>query len=213
MYKINIENIGKVFRILFRNKTERKRLKNKDFSIMSNTCIGGVICHDMGQRFLSPTINLYIKPHQFVKLMENLPYYFSLPMKKNEFMTEHLGYPVGTLGDITIFFKHYASFEQAQQKWEERKLRINYENLYVMMTDRWCCSKSDLERFEKLPFKNKVCFTAKQYPDYPSTRRVQKNNDEVCVGVITNIVNIFGKRLYQYAEDFDYIEFLNKKNN
>lgn len=210
-YALSIENVGKMFRILFRNKYERSKLRNKDFTILCNTCIGGVMSHDLGQRFLSPTVNLYISPHHFVNMIENLEYYFSLRLEPDQKLSECLNYPVGRLGDILIYFKHYQSFEEAKNKWEERKRRVNYDNLYIMMTDRWCCPKEDLIRFEKLPYK-KVCFTAKPHKDCPSSRVVKKNNEGTCVGIITSVVNVFGKRLYQCACDFNYIEFLNDKD-
>lgn len=207
--EINMMNIGKMFRICFRNRHDRKKLKNKDFTILCNTCIGGVICHDLGQKFLSPTINVYIRPHDFVKFLENLEEYLQMEVVE---IPSKLKYPVGKIGDIPLFFKHYKTFEDAKKKWNERKKRINYDNLYVMMTDRWCCPESDLAKFEKLPYKHKICFTAKKWEKYPSTRQVVKNNDDgVCVGVITFVANIFGKRLYQYAENFDYVEWINQK--
>ena len=42
------------------NKKYRSELKNKDFTIFSCNCTGGVLYHDLGMKFLSPTINLYM---------------------------------------------------------------------------------------------------------------------------------------------------------
>lgn len=59
------------------------------------------------------------------------------------------------LGDIELHFNHYKSFEEAEQKWYERKQRMNEERLFVeMQTD----SEELAERFDKLPFKQKVVF-------------------------------------------------------
>lgn len=78
-----------------------------------------------------------------------------------------------------------------------------------MMTDRWCCPYTVLERFERLPFKKKIYFTHKNYSESKSCKEVSKCTDNGSVWVITDIINIFGKRLYQFAEDFNYIEWLN----
>jgi uncharacterized protein (DUF1919 family) len=43
----------------FKLKAERSRLTNKEVTIFSSNCIGGVIYHDLGLRFMSPTINLF----------------------------------------------------------------------------------------------------------------------------------------------------------
>ena len=58
---INIVIVG-IREIYNKSKTlsMRLRLKNKDFSILAPTCIGGVISHRLGLKFLSPTINLYM---------------------------------------------------------------------------------------------------------------------------------------------------------
>ena len=108
-----------------------------------------------------------------------------------------------------MFFKHYDSIENAIEKWNQRKKRINYNNLYIMMTDRWCCPYEYLKRFDDLKYKNKICFTHRKYKEFKSCKVVKKWKDKGCVGTITDIANIFGKRLYQYAEDYDYIQWLN----
>lgn len=43
----------------------RFRLKNKDFSIISRNCIGGVMYHDLGLKCTSPTVNLFFYPDDF----------------------------------------------------------------------------------------------------------------------------------------------------
>ncbi|NEL61306.1 DUF1919 domain-containing protein [Escherichia coli] len=65
-----------------------------------------------------------------------------------------------------------------------------------------------LEEFSRLPYR-KVCFTGERYPDLKCCRQVAKNKDGNCVNIITDIVSYSGKRLYQYANRFDYIEWLN----
>lgn len=74
-----------------------------------------------------------------------------------------------------------------------------------MITDRWCCPYSMLEKFDKLNVKNKVCFTTKNYPEFHWAKQITKHS-EGCVYIITNIMNIWGKRLYEYAPEFNYID-------
>ncbi len=209
------KNVGKWVRNHWRNQQERKRLNNKDFTIISNTCIGGIICHDMGLMFSSPTVNLYIRPKDFVEFVSRLEYYLSLELVE---IIHPAPYPVAKLGELTLYLKHYASFEAAKEKWEERKRRINYDNIYIMMTDRDfippkkgtnSCGRAVLEMFDRLPYK-KVCFTAEEYEDLKSCKVVEKNKDGDCVNIITDITDYSGRRLYQYAREFDYIEWLNE---
>lgn len=58
-----------------RNIENRKRLKNKEISIISTNCIGGVLSHDLGLQFKSPTVNLFFRAEDFIKFCENLEYY------------------------------------------------------------------------------------------------------------------------------------------
>lgn len=202
-----------------RNVLEQRKIKNNNFSIICNTCIGGIICHDLGMKFNSPTINLYIKPEEFVVFCENIDEYLSAPLEECEY-DSRIGYPVARLKDIKVYGKHYKTFDELQNKWEERKKRICWDNLFIIMTDRdivfpskerSVCRKEVLARFNALPFENKICFVAKPYKELDSCHVITKGNDGDCVGVITDIVGINGRRMYQYAEDFDYIKWLNRE--
>ena len=54
---------------------KRKRLKNFNPTIISSNCNGGIIYHDLGLPFNSPTINLSMDTDDFIKLVSNLKYY------------------------------------------------------------------------------------------------------------------------------------------
>ena len=65
-------------------------------------------------------------------------------------------YPVGEgLLGVKIHFVHYKAFADSLAKWKERCERLNADNMAVMLTN-WGGDVSVLERFDKLPFKNKV---------------------------------------------------------
>lgn len=56
---------------------QRKKLKNKTFSLFLSNCNGGIIYHDLGLQFKSPTINLWISPKDFIHFCENLREYLN----------------------------------------------------------------------------------------------------------------------------------------
>lgn len=137
-----------------------KSLKVNDvpFTILSNNCIAGFLYHDFGLKFESPTINLQIAPDDFIKLLKNLDYYRSYDLVEDKDpdigLFQKLGgdiinFPVGKLGDITIFFQHYKSFDVAKNKWIERFKRLDMENLHVILVDTYC-DNAVLEEFSKL---------------------------------------------------------------
>lgn len=147
-------------------KRRNRRLKSKDFTIISNNCWGGAIYQKYGLEYRSPTVGLYILGHDFVKLCsdwerymklqlefipwESASYYYALKDKEK--------YPVAKLGDIEIYFMHYRSEQEAAEKWYRRAKRINPEKMIFKLSQREGCSKEDIEAFMALPLKNKVCF-------------------------------------------------------
>ena len=78
--------ISKYYRALLRlplNLANRKSLNNRDFSIICNNCVGGgVISHELGQRFNSPTVNLFMNHEDYIKFLTKLTHYTSVPLKE-----------------------------------------------------------------------------------------------------------------------------------
>lgn len=70
-------------------------------------------------------------PH-FIKFLRNIPKYLQTELTFCK--EDNLSYPVGKLDDIKIYFQHYHSEQEAKQKWEERCKRINFENLFILLT-------------------------------------------------------------------------------
>ena len=133
----NVLNLKNRILSLKRNVLLRKnirKLKNNNPTVISSNCNGAFILHDLKLRFNSPFVNLWIKPKDFIKLLKNFDEYMRCKLDK---ITEGgIDYPIGKLKDIKIYFQHYSTFEEAERKWEERKKRIDKENLFVLFTDR-----------------------------------------------------------------------------
>lgn len=204
-----MKKVYKQFRWWLRDKIigkkMRKKLKNSEFTIISNDCTGGTIYHDLRMKFLSPTINLYMNADDFIKFCENLKEYINktiVEKKQHEF-----DFPVGMLGDITIFFVHYDTFEEAKLKWEERKKRINLENLYIYMNDRNNCTEKNIYNFDKLCYKNKVIFTNKCYPSINSAYYIKGFDKMKEVGIMTKFITPFS--IKRHYDKFDWVKWLN----
>ena len=59
-------------------KRIRKRYNSANRpSIICSNCIGGEIYHDLGMKFYSPTINLWMSESDFLKLINDLNTYLS----------------------------------------------------------------------------------------------------------------------------------------
>lgn len=187
----------------------RKTLRKRDITLITNNCIGGIIYHDMHLQFLSPTINLYFDNEEFIRFSTHLEYYLSLAIEESTDIQK--SFPVGVLhgshGDVHIYFMHYDSFEQAVAKWNERKERINYDNLYIIM-EAQKCSSAILTKFNDIPYANKVVLTD-GIQDVVNSFPINGNfyGNSYWAG---KLLEYPPRGLYRYMEQFDYVKFINK---
>lgn len=81
-----------------------------------------------------------------------------------------------------------------------------HEDIYTTWFTNWSGDESILERFDKLPFKNKIIFVNKNYTEYKSSIYLPGFEKKSGVGQIWKTKNIVGKR---YIDQFDFVEYLN----
>ncbi len=193
-----------------RNFFQRTKLKNKDVSIISSNCIGGVIYNNLGLEFKSPTINLFMTPKDYLKFCKNLHFYLRDNAKCVEVKIAGIDYPVALLEDIYIHAMHYSSFAEFLSSWNRRVKRINFDNICFFMSERDGCSEADVLEFDKLPYAHKIIFTAKEYKNIKSSVYNEKFIDIQSgeVRPLTDLQNRYTRK--QYIDDFDYVSFINK---
>lgn len=184
---------------------KRLRLKNRNATIISSNCNGEYMYYDMRLPFLTPTINLSFDMNDYVKLLENLRWYMDQPILP--YSDDRFDFPCGKLADVEIRFNHYKTFEEAVAKWNERKKRIDWDNLYVIAIDGDDCTEESLHRFDALPFKHKVIFTHCPRPDIKSAFYLKGFEDQAGVGVALYFKKQFWIR--RFLDEFDYVAFLN----
>ncbi|MDD2961545.1 MAG: DUF1919 domain-containing protein [Muribaculaceae bacterium] len=200
------EIIGNLF---FRKtvvKQMSKRLVNRDMTIITSNCIGCIFLHDMQLPFNTPTVNLFIKSGDFVKFAKLLDHYLSLDF--SGFETSAEGYPIGILGDIKIYFVHYKHPEEAAAKWHQRKMRINKENMFFMMTDRDDCTMEMISELTSLPHST-VVFSHVPRPSNDSVVYIPTFEAEGCVGELYKFADYTGHRYYE--KYFDIVKWLNTR--
>lgn len=191
-------------------RRKSKKLKNRDFTVIASNCNGMFIYYDLGLPYLTPTVNLSMEMNDFVKMAGNLKWYMEQEM--TEAHDQKYQCPVGLLDGgcekgIKIYFVHYDSFEEGRLKWEERKKRINWDNLFIVGSEKDGCTYETIREFEKLPFRNKVIFTHVEYPEFPSAFCIKGFEDKNELGTITYFKDQRLKR--RYLDDFDYVKFIN----
>lgn len=187
----------------------KKYIKNNDFTILSNTCAAGKIYHILGMRFDSPTINTWISQKDFVKFCLNLKHYLNKPLMF--FKKEDRDCPCAMLDDICIVFAHYQTEEEARQKWEERKKRVNFNNLFIITSDGNGVSAAELNSLEKVKAQNIVVITSKKRPEIKNSYYCKSLRKEKS-GATHMIVYSKLKGYQSFLDDFDFVKFLNKKS-
>lgn len=193
------------------NTKYRQRLNNTEFSIISNDCIGGVICKDLGCRFNSPTVNFYFTAEDYIKFISRMKEYVENGVLRDVTAGNDYIKVAIEIADEQIIAHciHYKTAEDFIEKWNSRKTRINYDNCFFMMNDRNGFMEEHLRAFDSLPYKHKVCFVHKPYPEYASAFYIKGSEKNGMVKGMTDYKNKLGiKRRY---DDFDFVAWLNSE--
>lgn len=176
---------------------KRSQLKNPNPTIIANNCIGGIVYHDLGLPFNSPTINLYMLAQDFGRFLHRLEEY--LHCELIDVTEEDAQFPVGELRlddeTVRIHFMHYDTFADAKEKWVERCQRVDMNNIYVVYLNMRLTHpfRETYVMFRNLPYKNKVMLTRP-------------------VGIFDRkVVPFFSKRLSRYGKILEYPNLFSKK--
>lgn len=205
----NFKLIPKICRRIYRI-IQRKRLKVSDFSIVTNTCIGGVIYHELGQRFLSPTINLTMEDTDFFKFITHLDDYLAKDLR---FVSGIANYPTAYLGDLLLYFVHYKTEDEARTSWNNRKERINKDRLYIICSDRPSSNQSITHEMmlslKNVKCANKVIFSTRQYDDIDYIVHLPKdeNGDYVKIYMMDKYPIT---KFWKWEMKWDYVKWLNE---
>jgi len=159
-----------------------KFLRGREFSLISSNCIGGRLYGLAGEMYLSPTVGLWFMPADFIEFVGNLSAYLEKPLQYDAEATLQVGYPVGRLGQLRLFFQHYPSFDFARAKWVQRSKRVNLAKVVAIFTDRDGASEQDAVAFDRLLIKRKIMLCARAYQNVKSAVCVSQFKDEMEVG-------------------------------
>ena len=78
------------------NAKNRARLTNSAPSVIASNCNGAFILHDLGLKFNSPFVNLYLEPRDFIRYLSNFEHYRQAELG---FVSTDAPYPIGKLED------------------------------------------------------------------------------------------------------------------
>lgn len=197
----------------------QKKLNKNNITLLCNNCTGGFILHDLGLRFNTPTINMFFHGLDFFDFIEHFDYYINQPLiqiENPQYDPHATDYPVAILRgndfckDIELHFLHYKSFDEANEKWEARKARINPDEMYMIWSFVGMEKDEKLyERANNLPIKNKVFFV--NHPvdkqKYPNFFYIKGFENQIGLGQLGEFTDLYGHRYY---DQFDYVSWINK---
>lgn len=189
--------------VKIRQQKERKRLQ-KNVTILASNCMGGLLYHDFGQQFLSPTINTRFDSLDFVRFVCNIHEYLK---KELRFIPTDEKFPVAMLGDVRVNFVHYHTNEEAEKKWKERINRIDWDNVYVITNDNDGMTEADFSALDACEFKNALAFTSKPMPQHRCAFQLKQFAGQAEVGntMLKSIVT--GEMEVQ--KSFDFVGWFN----
>jgi len=190
----------------------KRQIRNHDFSIICNNCWGGYVYRRYGLPYLSPTVGLYFYADDFVKLCNNLRQYMEAPLEfipytqsKYKEEIERRGQqsvPIGKLLDVEVVFLHYATPEEARDKWERRVQRINYNNLIFKFSKMNLCGEAALDAFDQIECNKKICFLPPEesrffkcgIPFYSAKGKAEISNDSAEYGRYLNLTRMINAK-------------------
>lgn len=178
---------------------------DKEISIFCNNCIGAFVASDFRLPFNSPTVNLMIPPADYVNYISNLEHYINADI---EAIDTSLPYPVALLGNkVCLHLIHYNTLEEAKEIWRRRENRINRERMFFIFVETDGCTIKDLERFDHLPYKNKVALTHKAYPQIKCAYYIKGYENQDGVTGLYYFRKILPLRIY---DQFNWMRFLKR---
>lgn len=172
----NLQNMWLDLQALVLHPLWRRRLRNKSVTIISNDCWGGFLYRYLKLPFHTPFIGLFVMPEDFVSLLEHpervvgeLRFIPKSESRHLQNINHTSDYPVGVLptGE-EIHFLHYHSEEEARTKWAKRVKRIDWDNAIVKLSDNYHITREVMQRFDALPYPQKVLFTGAPHPELKS---------------------------------------------
>ncbi|HGM9751694.1 TPA: DUF1919 domain-containing protein [Proteus mirabilis] len=161
-------------------------LKNKEICIISNNCWGFRLYNILNKKYNTPFVGLFIKPNDFLFILNNLDLFINDDLKMSDFKESHL-YPIANFHNCEIHFLHYHSINECIEKWNRRKGRLkNYIDKFGI--------ENIIPLINRLPYKKKIFFSKTK------CFFLQKN------GVLIDGNTLFNLRFFYYRK---YLKIFN----
>lgn len=154
-----------------RRAAARVTTSERSFSIISNNYWGVHVYERLGIPYRTPFVGTHLSVDHYLSLLERFDAVIHEPLK----FIRQPSCPclaVATIGDgIEIHFTRCSGNVSAHFNWNDRLSRLS-ANRFVKLCDNGGLTQQQVDRFEALPFKNKVCFVGSDALKGPSVVRI-----------------------------------------
>jgi uncharacterized protein (DUF1919 family) len=111
--------------------------------------------------------------------------------------------PLGLLGDVELQFIHYTCEEEAAQKWNERKARMDYTKLYYILAINGACDQGVISQYTESESQKKICFHHQEGLEMPCCIYIPSNNE--------HIGNLYSQ-YHRFVGRFDFADWIMRSN-
>lgn len=196
------------FRTCYHNN-KAKRFNGDVPSIICNNCLGGVMLHDLGLPFNTPTINTGIRDQkEFIFFVNHLDEIIDVPLVEIPKSKYNVPAAMIELRDqrLDVVFTHYANFEEGYKKWKQRVERLDLNKIVVLLESPYV-SPEIIDAFSQIKYKKAII--SKPIQDAPDYYVPLDIYDNWHPGKVLEYKSLFSFK--RWVDDWDYISFLNKK--
>ncbi|MEM6885840.1 MAG: DUF1919 domain-containing protein [Verrucomicrobiota bacterium] len=158
---------------------------NQDITIISNNCIAGFLYQDFYLSYRSPTVGFQFTQDGFVDFCADYQKYLELPITPHpnpseaEFQSlggKTMDFPVGQLGDLTLYLQHYQSVAEADTAWKRRATRINSSKMLYIFMVYPDTANSIVRDFHSLPLKHRLNLSLNHQREEPECIPIYSGN-------------------------------------
>jgi len=202
-----------VFHLPYFKFEEYIKLRESNISILANWCLGGVLHKELGLPYLSPTINhRCLSENGYMEFLRDYKKYLGMDIKLMAGWEEghHMFVPRGIIDDkIVWYFAHTEDEVKEAEKWNERRKRVNFENIAALMLLE---NEEEAYLFDELPIEKKLGFYYKDLglksviptPEWLQLKGKTKLEFNYGLYLMKKYTNNYGR-----ASNIDWLRFLN----
>jgi uncharacterized protein (DUF1919 family) len=156
----------------------KNQLESCKFSIISNDCFGAEMYRWIDRPYNTPFVGLMVMAPCYISLVQDFEQKIYQPLRfvkytkypgMEHFWLQRNQYPIGLIDDVEIHFLHYQTENEAYDKWNRRRDKLDLDNLrFKFCTGKDYASPELVKLFDALKQPFKLCLGEESISGYHS---------------------------------------------